>query len=100
MMRGVLAAGLIAGAGMLAGCTPPAAPGGAAGPGVPPPSDACGASKLQALVGQPLGALDVKTLPSAPRQIGPDMAVTADYRPDRLNIEYDTANRITKVSCY
>ena len=54
MMRGVLAAGLIAGAGMLAGCTPPAAPGGAAGPGVPPPSDACGASKLQALVGQPL----------------------------------------------
>lgn len=84
--------------GVLTACTQPEpAPGGAQPPG---PSDACGASKLQALVGKSLGSLDVKTLPSVPRQIGPDMAVTADYRPDRLNIEYDAKNVITKVSCF
>ena len=37
---------------------------------------------------------------TAPRQIGPDMAVTADYQPTRLNIEYDAKNTITKVSCF
>ena len=96
MLRRV-AAGLMLG--MLAACTQPElTPGGTGGP--PGPSDACGASKLQALVGKPLGSLDVKTLPSAPRQIGPDMAVTADYRPDRLNVEYDAKNIITKVSCF
>ncbi|MFD1796526.1 hypothetical protein FQV27_13665 [Paracoccus aurantiacus] len=67
---------------------------------VPPPSDACGAAGLQVLVGKPLGAIDVKSLPSAPRQIGPDMAVTADYQPDRLNVEYNGSNIITKVACY
>ena len=89
------AAGLVMG--LLAACTQPEL---AAGPTAPAPSDACGASKLQQLVGKQLGTLDVKTLPSVPRQIGPDMAVTADYRPDRLNIEYDAKNVITKVSCF
>lgn len=92
----VAAAGLILS--LLAGCTQPElAP---SGPSAPAPSDACGASKLQALVGQPLGVLTSQKLPSVPRQIGPDMAVTADYQPDRLNIEYDGGNRITKVSCF
>ena len=34
------------------------------------------------------------------RQIGPDMMVTADYRPDRLNIEYDRKDIIIRVSCF
>ncbi|WP_313137477.1 I78 family peptidase inhibitor [Paracoccus jeotgali] len=81
----------------LTACVEPEA---ATGPGVPPPSDACGASALQTLVGKPLGSLDFRSLSRVPRQIGPDMAVTDDYRPDRLNIEYDAANRVTKVACY
>ena len=36
----------------------------------------------------------------AARQIGPDDAVTSDFRPDRLNIEYGRAGRIERVSCY
>ncbi len=91
MMLAVVATGMTA-------CAP--AGSGTSGGVVPPPSDACGASKFQALVGQPLSAMDVKALPVQPRQIGPDMAVTADYRPDRLNVEYDKAKRITRVSCY
>ena len=94
MLRHAAAAVML---GVLAACTPPEP---APAPSAPGPSDACGASKLQALVGKPLGSLDVKTLPSVPRQIGPDMAVTADYRPDRLNIDYDAKNVITKVSCF
>ena len=90
-----VAAGLALG--LLAACTQPEL---APSPSAPGPSDACGASKLQALVGKPLGTLDVKTLPSVPRQIGPDMAVTDDYQPDRLNVEYDAKNIVTKVSCF
>ena len=93
--RGVAAVLML---GLLAACTQPElAPG---SPQPPGPSDACGASKLQALVGKPLGAIDVKSLPSVPRQIGPDLAVDADYQPTRLNIEYDGKNTITKVSCF
>ena len=33
------------------------------------------------------------------RVIGPDDAVTADFRPDRLNIRVDGARTITEVSC-
>ena len=95
MLRRAATAGLMLG--LLAACTQPEL---ATDPSAPGPSDACGASKLQKLVGTPLGSIDVKSLPSAPRQIGPDMAVTADYRPDRLNIEYDAKNTITKVSCF
>ena len=95
MLRRAATAGLMLG--LLAACTQPEL---ATDPSAPAPSDACGASKLQKLVGTPLGSIDVKSLPSAPRQIGPDMAVTADYRPDRLNIEYDAKNTITKVSCF
>ncbi|MBA4492141.1 I78 family peptidase inhibitor [Paracoccus sp. S1E-3] len=89
-------AGLMLGA--LTACTETElAPGGAQPPA---PSDACGASKLQKLVGTQLDGMDVRALPSVPRQIGPDMAVNADYDPTRLNIEYDGRNTITKVSCF
>lgn len=95
MLRRAATAGLMLV--LLAACTQPEL---ATDPSAPAPSDACGASKLQKLVGTPLGSMDVKVLPSAPRQIGPDMAVTADYQPTRLNIEYDAKNTITKVSCF
>jgi len=33
------------------------------------------------------------------RPIGPDQAVTRDFRPDRVNVEIDGNNTITRVSC-
>lgn len=66
---------------------------------VTPPDD-CRASAYQGLVGQPVSVLAAMTFPIGTRQIGPDDAVTADFRPDRLNIEYGRTGRIEKVSCY
>ena len=64
------------------------------------PPDDCRASTYQGLVGQPVSVLAAMTFPIGTRQIGPDDAVTSDFRPDRLNIEYGRANRIERVSCY
>ncbi|WP_372015103.1 I78 family peptidase inhibitor [Pseudoxanthomonas sp. 10H] len=33
------------------------------------------------------------------RPIGPDTAVTRDHRPDRVNVEIDRNNTITRVTC-
>lgn len=79
----------------LAGCDPT--------PTVPAPnapSDACGASGLQDLLGQPKTVLTTMKFAAPLRVIGPDEAITADYNPDRLNIEYNAAGLITKISCY
>lgn len=71
----------------------------------PPPAtgadpDACGAAALQDLVGQDEGALAAMTFPAdRVRVIGPDTAVTMDYRPDRLNIEVGRDGTILRVYC-
>lgn len=64
------------------------------------PSDECRASAYQGLIGQPRPVLDQMNFPIGTRQIGPNDAVTADFRADRLNIEYGESGRIEKVSCY
>lgn len=64
------------------------------------PPDDCRASAYQGLVGQPVSVLAAMTFPIGTRQIGPDDAVTADFRPDRLNIEYGRSGRIEKIACY
>ena len=72
-------------------------------PSAPTPdasADQCRASGYQGLVGQPRGITDHMTFPVGTRVIGPDDAVTADFRPDRLNIEYGRSDRIEKVSCF
>ncbi|MCF3973068.1 I78 family peptidase inhibitor [Paracoccus salsus] len=65
-----------------------------------PPADECGAAGYQGLVGQPRDILRPMTFPLGTRVIGPDDAVTADFQPERLNIEYGRAGRIEKVSCF
>ena len=80
----------------LAACEPVPAP--APAPDLPP--DDCRASAFQGLIGQPVSVLTQMTFPLGTRQIGPDDAVTSDFRPDRLNIEYGRSGRIEKVSCY
>lgn len=64
------------------------------------PGDACGASGFQGLIGQSRDVLAAMTFPADTRIIGPDQPVTADFRTERLNIEYDRNGRIEKISCY
>lgn len=59
----------------------------------------CGADGLQDLVGTSVGALDSATLPETRRVIFPGMAVTMDFRPERLNIEVGSDDRIARVFC-
>ena len=81
----------------LAACVEPVPPPG----GAPlPDADLCRASGFQGLVGQPQSVLRTMMLPAGSRVIGPGDAVTADFRPDRLNIENGTDGRIAKVGCY
>lgn len=65
-----------------------------------PTPDECRASSYQGLLGQPVSVLASMTFPIGTRQIGPNDAVTSDFRPDRLNIEYGATARIEKISCY
>ena len=65
---------------------------------------ACNAARAQALIGRiattELGSEAARlTGASALRWIQPNTAVTMDYRPDRLNIELDAQNRITRIRC-
>lgn len=80
----------------LAACEQPAAQ--PAGPA--PDKDLCKQASYQGLVGQTDAVLRTLMLPAGSRVIGPSDAVTADYRPDRLNIETGTDHRITKIACY
>ena len=59
----------------------------------------CGADALQGLVGQPATVLETMRFAGETRIIRPGMAVTMDYRADRLNIEIDRAERISRVHC-
>lgn len=77
---------------LLAACQP--------APETPDQPDLCGASGFQGLMGQNRAALDQLRLPQGTRVVGPDDMVTADYRTDRLNIEYDRNGVIHKIGCY
>lgn len=82
--------------GLLAACEPvPVQP---AEPAIP--TDECGAAGFKGLIGQPREVLAQMNFPLNTRVIGPDDMVTADFRPERLNIEYGPNGRIDKVSCY
>ena len=64
----------------------------------------CNAAAAQRLVGRAatsdLGAEALRlTAATALRWIPPGAAVTMDYRTDRLNIETDAQNRVTRIRC-
>jgi hypothetical protein len=63
------------------------------------PTDACGASELQYLVGKPGVVLDGMRFSQDVRVIQHGMAVTMDYRADRLNFRLDRRDVIEQVSC-
>ncbi|AGT07459.1 I78 family peptidase inhibitor [Paracoccus aminophilus] len=65
-----------------------------------PGTDACHAAQYQSLIGQKAGVLGKTALPAGTRILKPNMAVTADYRADRLNVEIGRNGTVTKVSCF
>lgn len=73
---------------MLAGCVPDTSA-----------ENACGAKDLQGLTGQSVRVLETMRFGTELRLIRPGTAVTMDFRPDRLNIETDADERITRVYC-
>lgn len=79
---------------MLAGCVP-ATP----EPPVQSAPDACGASALQSLTGQPEAVLATMRFAQRLRVIHPGEAVTLDYSESRLNIEINAQGRIATVHC-
>lgn len=88
-MRRTILAGCVFG--LMAACQP-------VEPGVPEVAS-CGADELQGLVGQPAAVLETMRFGQEVRIIRPGMAVTMDHRDDRLNIEIDGAERISRVRC-
>lgn len=68
------------------------------------PAGPCVADKVQSGIGQSytveIGAeLQAKSGAKSMRVIRPGQAVTMDYRPDRLNVELDATDRISRISC-
>lgn len=74
---------------------------------MPPPVD-CGATALSGMAGQPVtgttsqdvrvGGQPVQSQGSV-RVISPGMAVTQDYREDRLNLEVSAARTLVRAYC-
>lgn len=64
-----------------------------------PDLSTCGADALQGLVGQPASVLQTMRFAQETRIIRPDTAVIMDYRADRLNIDIDRNERISRVHC-
>lgn len=81
---------------VLAACVQPMPP---AQPDITVPDD-CKASTYQGLVGQSRSILTTMMLPAGARVIGYGDPVTADFSPERLNVEIDQGGRISKISCY
>lgn len=66
-----------------------------------PPADAdtCNGLQYGSLIGQDATALERVLILGQVRVIRPDMAVTMDFRPERLNFNIDDANRIARIFC-
>jgi hypothetical protein len=68
-------------------------------PGPIEPVADCGAAELQYLVGNPGVVLDGMRFSQDVRVIQHGMAVTMDYKADRLNFWLDPRDRIQRVTC-
>ncbi|MBB6125065.1 I78 family peptidase inhibitor [Sphingobium subterraneum] len=86
------------------GCTPAAPPPSSPPPAANGPSEECRGEALALFIGQTassevaarmMQASGARTL----RWVAPGMAVTMDYRADRLTVSYDAAMKIDRASC-
>ncbi len=82
---------------VLAACAAPTAPPARALP--EPEADTCAARPLADLVGQDATALERVLLMRQVRVIRPGMAVTMDFRPERINFEVGSSGRIVRLYC-
>ncbi|MBC7768593.1 MAG: hypothetical protein H7124_07380, partial [Phycisphaerales bacterium] len=62
--------------------------------------DTCGALRFASLVGMPAAEIDRTTLPARTRVITPDMMVTQDFSPERLNIFVGTDGKVGSLRCF
>lgn len=90
----------------LAGCATPGdeAPGQPPDAALPPGAMMCDAERVQAYVGKPAsadtGAAILKESGARRLRWGPPNAAwTMDYRPDRVNVQYDGGMTITQITC-
>ena len=63
-------------------------------------ADSCGWRAYEHLIGRPVSELDRSALPARARVITPEMAVTLDFRADRLNILVGVDGRIGSLRCF
>ena len=64
----------------------------------PAPGD-CGAENFQHLIGQTYALSNMTQLPQPLRIIRPGMAVTMDYSAQRMNVDLDRADVMTRIYC-
>jgi len=63
-------------------------------------ADTCGASRFRNLIGEEIAGIDPETLPARSRVITPDMMITQDFSPTRLNIIVGADGRIGSLRCF
>ena len=61
--------------------------------------DTCQASPYAGLIGQDATALERVLILRQVRVIRPGMAVTMDFRSERINFDIDNGNRIARIWC-
>lgn len=85
-------------------CAPMAEPGEPAMPVESAPDVACDADAAQQFIGQNASKSVGEQIVAATgaqifQWVGPGMAVTMDYRPDRVRVSYDEQYNITSIRC-
>lgn len=63
-------------------------------------ADTCGMARFSHLIGTRADQIDRATLPQGTRVITPDMAVTMDFRAERLNIMVGTNGIVGSMRCF
>lgn len=63
-------------------------------------ADTCGASRFRNLIGEEAATIDPASLPERARVITPDMMITQDFSPTRLNIIVGTDGRVGSLRCF
>lgn len=62
-------------------------------------NDTCGASMYKELIGQSINGPGIPGPSNLVRHIVPGSQATADYVPQRMNIEADIGGKIGKINC-
>lgn len=64
-----------------------------------PADTACAAARHQSWIGRPIDEIDTAALPGPLRVYTAGSRISADHRPDRMNIVIGTDGKVIKVTC-